>query len=290
MPTAIAALMSRTLRTLRQGLSLSWSTGMGRSSSLCIDVATKAGPGLRGECALFEPDCGASMVRRIRGKRPDGLAGPGAPVAGVWAGAFGEIGETKQEFAAGVGAEAVEVVPLQFEGFGVVAEGELDQGLGHFGWHASGGGGECGAARDSDADVVWGDGDGAVHQRESLGPEGDAVLGVALLEELAGLEGFAGAEPDEGLGVVGSGFESFGGGGEASGKGGFVACESGEDVVADLEVEPGGGVLGVGRRGGAEAQEDGKSGGRVQKLAFHEVSLAAGRGFGRRFRMNRRIR
>lgn len=290
MPTAIAALMRRTLRALRQGLSLSWSTGMGRSSSLCIDVATKAGPGLGRECALFEPDCGASMVRRIRGKGLDGLAGPGPPVAGAGTGAFGEVGEAEKEFAAGVGAEAVEVVLLQFMGFGVVAEGELDQGLGHFGRHASGGGGEGGSTGDPDTDVVGGDGDGAVHQREGLGPEGDAVLGVALLEELAGLEGFAGAEPDEGFGVVGIGSESLGGGGESAGEGGFVAGESGEDVVADLEVEAGGGVLGVGTGGGADAQEEGKGGGEEQKLAFHEVSLASGSSFGRRFWMNRRIR
>jgi hypothetical protein len=60
---------------------------------------------------------------------------------------------------------------------------------------------------------------------------------------LAGLEGLTGAEPDEGFWVIGVGLENLGGSGEAASEGGFVAGEPGEDVVADLEVEAGGGVL-----------------------------------------------
>jgi hypothetical protein len=127
-------------------------------------MATEAGPGLGGKGACVEPGGGATMVWRVRGQGFDGFAGPGAPVAGVGAGAFGEVGEAEEEFAAGVRAEAVEVVLLEFEGFGVVAEGELDQGPGHFGGHATGGGGEGGAPGDPDADLIGGEGDGAVHQ------------------------------------------------------------------------------------------------------------------------------
>lgn len=255
-----------------------------------MDMATEAGSGRGGEGAFVEPDGGAAVVWRIRGEGFDGFAGPGSPVAGVGAGAFGEIGETKQEFAAGVGAEAVDVVLLEFKGLGIVAEGELDEGAGHFGGHAAGGCGKSSATGDPDADVVGGQGNGTIHESEGVGPERDAVLDVAFLEELTGLKGFAGAEPDEGFGVVGIGLQGCGGGSESAGEGGFVAGESGEDVVADLKVEAGGGVLGVGAGGGADAQQEGKGGSEEEKLAFHEDSLALCGVFRGRIRMNRRIR
>jgi hypothetical protein len=153
-------------------------------------------------------------------------------------------------------AERVEVRRLQREDVLVVADALLQQRPSHVGRHVARRLQQERAAWNAHADVVRCERHRLVHLLHAALPQLAAGLHVALLERLAGAERQSRSVPHQRLGVIRSGGEHFLAGGHPLGQSSVVACEAGEEIGSDNEVEARAGWPGRGLRRGEEQRSD----------------------------------